>query len=272
VGTLTLKSKDTSKLIYHYTSALTAVEFILHDMTLRLGPLNDTNDPAEEGLPTPVIGGGLGDQQERTHRFFELDKLKRGRQLACFSRDRNVPYNGLDPISSRGYGRDRMWAQYADNHRGVCLFFDREVFESEFKKQLQDKGSAMAMPVEYDDYPSVIPSHIHAPIGQVFTEEDCKKRFFTKRKDWESEQEYRFLFVPKDPDTAPRHEYIGIREALVAICVGHRFPGGLRPCIEAICDREKINAFKMKYIGGIPRADLYYPSKAACYPLRVPDL
>jgi hypothetical protein len=250
---------------------LTAVEFILHDMTLRLGPVNDTNDPAEDGPPTPVTGVGLGVQQEMAHRLFELDKLKRGRQLACFSRDRNAPYNGPDPISSRGYGRDRMWAQYADNHRGVCLFFDREVFEIEFKKQLQDKGFAMAMPVEYNDVPSVIPCSIHVPIEQVITK-NARERFFTKRKDWESEQEYRFLFVPKDPDAAPPHEYIGIHEALVAICVGHRFPVGLRPCIEAICDREKINAFKMKYINGVPRADLYYPSQATCYPLRIPDL
>ena len=40
-----------------------------------------------------------------------------------------MPYNNL----SKGWARSRMWAQYADNHKGVCLIFDKLCLEKEFK-------------------------------------------------------------------------------------------------------------------------------------------
>lgn len=31
-----------------------------------------------------------------------------------------------------------MWAQYADNHRGVCLVFDKDEFRKDFGKLRND--------------------------------------------------------------------------------------------------------------------------------------
>jgi len=71
--------RNTSNLVYHYTSASVALEFILHKMKLRLRPVEGTNDPAEGGLPSPVVG-----DEADSLLFFELEELVAGRKLACF--------------------------------------------------------------------------------------------------------------------------------------------------------------------------------------------
>ena len=262
-----LRATDTSGLIYHYTSAAIAIEFILYDMQIRMGPLSDTNDPAEDGLPSPVLGERREDGKERADLFFDLETTMAGRKLACFSRDSRAPYSAYDPLSARGYGRDRMWAQYADNHKGVCLFFDRERLETNFRSQMDGNGIALAGPVTYERDVPLAP----LDFDQGNLEQQCveivQKRSFTKLQDWTSEQEYRFLLVAA-ASTSPLYEYVSICGALVAICLGHRFPRALFPCIRDVCDRERIPALRLNYYGS-PQVGRFYPPDDTL-PLRIP--
>jgi hypothetical protein len=254
-----LRGTDTSGLVYHYTPAATAVEFILPDMILRLSQLRDTNDPGEEAPPSVCLGSppeGLSS---------DIDRMMERRMLACFSRDRpGTDYHGNAPLVGHGDARDRMWAQYADSHRGVCLFFDRSTLESSFREQMASRGIALANDVSYRDKDFevvVIPRPEVERIGRTEYLKQCAERdAFVKRSDWGSEQEYRLLFIP-DVSQAPRPcESISIQRALAAICVGHRFPKGLLPCIREVCDREKINAFQLNYLG-YPRIQPLYPTE-----------
>ena len=54
--------------------------------------------------------------------------FKTATKIACFSAD-VVPKPGVDPslLFGKGFCRSRMWSQYADAHRGVCLIFDRNI-------------------------------------------------------------------------------------------------------------------------------------------------
>jgi hypothetical protein len=257
-----LRRTNTSNYLYHYTTASKALEFILHDMTLRLGPISRTNDPAEEEFLSPVAG-----DRSDPDLFFELEDLMARRMLACLSRDRpGSAYMGCDPLSFHGYARDRMWAQYADNHRGVCLFFDRQALESAFRDQMGKNGMILTGPVSYQEEVPLTEAPYsaeeYARIGRTEwlrgrCEAMARERSFVKRADWESEQEYRFVFVPNPSEECRRNpsegcqcnETISIRGALSAICVGHRFPEGLLPCIRTVRDRERIKAFKFEYIG-----------------------
>lgn len=45
--------------------------------------------------------------------------------LACMTMD-NPSATGPVSTWDRGWARSRMWAQYGESHRGVCLVFDRE--------------------------------------------------------------------------------------------------------------------------------------------------
>jgi hypothetical protein len=202
--------------------------------------------------------------------FFALDNFKERRMLACFSRDRpGMVYHRYLPLGGHGYVRDRMWAQYADNHRGVCLFFDRATLESTFHEQMAKHGIALAGDVSYCDQVALaVAPHDTAEYERIgrtawlkqMGERVAKECSFVKRSDWESEQEYRLLFIPDSSPERRAQETIWIRGALAAICVGDRFPEGLLPCIRAVCDREKINAFRMRYIGD-PSVEPLYPTK-----------
>jgi hypothetical protein len=259
-----LRATNTSNLVYHYTSASVALEFILHKMKLRLRPVEGTNDPAEGGLPSPVVG-----DEADSLLFFELEELVAGRKLACFSRDRpGSIYDYCMQLSFHGYARDRMWAQYADRHRGVCLFFDCEALEFAFQHEFRDRGIALAGDVRYQSESPFTTARFdkaeYARLGRPqwlrsTREVVTRERSFVKRSDWESEQEYRLVFVPLSEDRHP-HDTIWIRGALAAICVGNCFPEGLLPCIRAVCDREKINAFRLQYIGD-PRLELLHPTE-----------
>lgn len=257
-----LRGIDTSRFVYHHTRAAPAIEFILHDMSLRLNPLRDTNDPGDLGLGGPVVGDRDDDML-----FFELQRLMSRRTLACFSQDGpSTTYQPNLPLGPQGYARDRMWAQYAENHRGICLVFDREALRSSFEAKLSPRGIVLADKVCYSEQVGFEPARYdkaeYQGMGRpewlrLACERVARKSSFVKRRDWESEQEYRLLFIPNLPSEGQVQETIDIRDSLVAICVGHRFPQGFFPCVRAICDRAEINAFQLRYVGD-PRLQLIY--------------
>jgi hypothetical protein len=118
-------------LVYHYTKASTALEFILQDRQLRLSPITESND-SNEAISHPVCVSGLPGERDQTaaasRRLKEL--VRKPHLIASFTRD--APDDQLArnlPAPMFGWQRDRMWAQYADNFRGVCLCFDRAALE-----------------------------------------------------------------------------------------------------------------------------------------------
>jgi len=115
--------------LFHYTSRAKALEHILPTGRLRFGRLPRTHDPREFAPVWFGIAGFVGEDDELTTRSpFELieeaqDLLRGSVHVLCFTEDQ-PSRSGLH----RGYGngplRARMWAQYSDNHTGVCLCFD----------------------------------------------------------------------------------------------------------------------------------------------------
>src|SRR4051794_29020534 len=114
--------------LFHYTKRETALEHILPTGRLRFGTLPRTNDP-REAVPTLfTVAGFVGDDDELTKRDpFDLIAeagalLRDSVHLLCLTEDKpsDVTYSRY----GNGPRRARMWAQYADNHKGVCLCFD----------------------------------------------------------------------------------------------------------------------------------------------------
>jgi hypothetical protein len=267
---------NTARFVYHYTKASTALEFILDSMTLRLSTLPDTNDPTE-GHEWGFVLVGNDPAGSALDTFKSVAEAMRvGHKLVCFSRD--VPgmeqaedyFTPSDAIATRGYARDRMWAQYADGHRGVCLFFDREILEENFKTALSSKGFLRAAPVTYTNWSEelykareiVLKDMEHIGSKEYLRqhrEKYADELYFLKRTDWASEWEYRLLLLANDPSVP--HEFIPIRRALAGICVGHRFSAGYRPSIAAVCDRENIPAYRLVYLQQPVIGPYYFPQK-----------
>jgi len=265
--------------VYHYTSAPTALEHILQSMTIRLGPAKDANDPWEARSHSVWSGITRKPSEVRCPSVFEparreLEAALGRARVACFSQD--LP-DDPDPErarfrarSTRGWAQDRMWAQYADGHRGVCLCFDRDWLLDAFDSELASHGQRFARAVQYGDEQyelgSIKPDEAEAEaLGPVryavaFRARTAEHHFFTKRKDWDGEREWRLVLFDDNP--AGPHAFVPIERALRAIVVGHRFADAYQPVVKAACERLGIPAFKLLYSGCVSLSSSRYDVRA----------
>ena len=134
-----------------------------------------------------------------------------------------------------------MWEQYAEDHAGACLFFNREKLTSCIKRAFDssDHGSLFSGRVHY----SAIPVDRSAGVdfgslgGKVddayvsqFVSDRREDLFFKKTNDWATEFEYRFVStIPGDSFV-----FVSFEDALEYVMVSERFPHWQRPgAIEA---------------------------------------
>lgn len=122
--------------IYHYTKLSTALEFILPSMTLRTNFLNKMNGPKENqrwtfggiNVPYETMYADLVYEADSDKAHFDSmfrfgEEIKSKIQAICFV------YTG----KYQGCENEMMWAQYAENHKGICLEIDTELFIEENK-------------------------------------------------------------------------------------------------------------------------------------------
>ncbi|WP_084738108.1 DUF2971 domain-containing protein [Cystobacter ferrugineus] len=219
--------------LFHYTKSETAIRHILPNQTLRLSTYAGTNDPREskDWAFTLVSPEGIAPPGEAIHVSKSLSQaLKHHSRLACFCSD------GLEPAQNQsnklydtnGWTRARMWAQYADNHRGVVLVFDRRRLIENARKSLHGKGTLFFGNVLYAEQghsAEMLPFTVdylqwRASSAKDFAEQHLKQHrdwlFFTKHIDWAQEHECRLVLH----GASNTHEYISIKDALVEVCVG----------------------------------------------------
>ena len=214
-------NKGDKNRIYHYCKLRTAIDYILPTLKLRISPLINTNDPRENksfifsGAAGPGIEiGNIMDRNE------EISKILRNDcKVLCFCED--IPYNMF------GYELSRMWALYGDNHEGVCLELDREVFAEENKidpmlfKNIQYFQFDINKQFNYKlvDYNAM---HTHGPekyLKDVFRHTHLDFLYFTKNKEWDSEYEIRLMHF----STNPTDEFCSIKNSIKNIFVGVSF-------------------------------------------------
>lgn len=146
--------------LYYFTCAKYGLDN-LRQRRLKISDFSNVNDPFE------LLGIELGDKSVRRVVNYEKSKISREHGLLCFSEDK---YN---PV---------QWANYADEHHGICLGF--EVSEK------------LARKVKY----------ISERLAKAtLNERDCNERLLiTKFKHWEYEKERRLLLklsdYPKNSD------------------------------------------------------------------------
>ena len=226
--------RDANELVYHYTSASAAQEHILRNGTLRLGAYDQTNDPKESR--TWQFNLGTNESRDLTkYKFQETSEqfsalLKANAKLACFTTD-TAPLTGnhMEDILNRGFCKPRMWAQYADKHRGVCLAFRKSALLAAVNAQA---AGATVLPgkVVYRNQPLVRPLTAHefmidvdlyealGPVAyaRVHLQRHHLPLFFEKLQDWRDESEWRVVVL----GTAPGPFDVKYGEALVGVIHG----------------------------------------------------
>jgi hypothetical protein len=139
-----MKNFKSDNIIYHYTSLSTAIECIFKSGKLRLSPISRAFDPMESIIPLINLSAvGYEDQIQlikETINGEELAKIIREyykslRQI-CFCQN-NADLFELankmspnEPVEYFGFMKTRMWDQYADHYKGVCIAIDKNKFVS----------------------------------------------------------------------------------------------------------------------------------------------
>jgi Protein of unknown function (DUF2971) len=247
-------------LLAHYTNASAAFEHILPLGTLRLSPYRLMRDPAENKDFLPSIGmrGDPPQAGQAIDDVYALLKTARDRmRVLSFTRD--AEERGRFPGFDCCWARPRMWEQYADDHRGVCLLFDPAALKRAIAEQWPTDSTYMH-DVDYTR------EGIVGARGRTFIDErmfEGKERaqavadyiearrdvlFFLKSDDFATEYEYRIVLAAGGDDYA--HADYG--DALVGVVLGERFPTWQRPGAVQECSKIEVKLGRMHWAQGRP--------------------
>lgn len=251
---------DANALLYHYTTASKAREYILKNRSLMLGNYTKTNDPKE----TKTWQFNLGTNGERDLGAYNMaeesawlsQELKHRARLACFCMDRGpLSGNHIDDIFRRGFCKPRMWAQYADKHSGVCLVFDRRRLTKAIDEQIGASHLVMSGPIKYLDREIVqnlykeqqymINTDVLEQVGRaaypdLHLKTHNQRLFFEKMTDWRDECEWRWVAFARSDDDL----YINFGNSLVGVMFAEDTK---ESDVQAIMDLTK--SWALRYMG-----------------------
>jgi hypothetical protein len=261
--------------LYHYTTSCAVVN-ILKTQCLRLSHLTKANDPKEI---EPAL---------RENHKIELNKYRMyciqffeyyGNNVKYFSFTKDIQSDNFsdytekkfyDYLCNKGFNRPRMWAQYAENHSGACVCFNKENLLDKFKKNkkiIQPFYFDDINYVNYIDYTKTVKtetefsSEEHIEFIDIITDDDIidnkleierKMRkyyleyFFTKLSDWSDEKEKRILaFSGKMSEIE-----VDISRTIKYIVLGYKCEGKCQNQIKYYCDKLGVPVLKIDYLNG----------------------
>lgn len=262
------------KWLYHYTSFETAIKYILPSETLKMGAYGNVNDPKEAKIiPTAVYLTNDRMSQLRdanpdefyTEEAKILDEIKsyfeRKIKIVCFSTD-DIRYEKTELLNfAKGFYKPRMWAQYGDTNKGVCLIFNREILTEQIKKQLAEKGELLCGNVLYESCEQTddkwqIQNRMDINSSAVYLQKFqddfnaamqnqiktyANTYFFHKHEDWKAESEYRYVIHSKEDGDL----YVSYGESLAGIVVGVDFPNYHEKALMDIAEGLEIQAVQI---------------------------
>ena len=250
--------KDIEKYVYHYTTIEKALEYILDSGKIRVSPFCMVNDPMEYNRK--IVGliweenkySGKNPLNIATQVF--KDYITNYTKVLCMVSDDPI-LSCIEPVYKelhRGYARARMWAQYSNNHRGICLVFDKNALDETIKQTYKDyqvySGRVKyehTVYLENDPYFLNLSLHHVSDIETYLKSEQIPKNkdeyFFRKILDWKDEQEYRWVIISNNTD----YELIDIKPSLKGIIVGDKFPEIYNYCLKYLNNKYKVNLGKI---------------------------
>jgi hypothetical protein len=274
------KKYPVDKFLYHFTKVETAKNDILPYQQLKFSSYDKTNDPYETKNWSISIKDSLEeikkvngenkkltlelimDFNEKRNKY--INSIKSKVHTLCFSEDDKnfksdnlVSYFGL----KKGWGYPRMWHQYGDKHKGVCLMIDKDILVESIKKEFADNFHIYKGMVSYtDELTNKVSNQIDLKevmlngISKSITNKiycNIEGLFFRKALDWCSEREFRYILVPK---SANKREpiYASIANALKVIVLGSEIKPRYEKEIEQIAKEFKICLYKVNWDFSIP--------------------
>lgn len=160
--------------------------------------------------------------------------IKSTARLACFCTDSpQLTGNHLNDIFKRGYCKPRMWAQYGDGHRGVCLIFRTNQFLDATRARFNESTPRLYGAVQYVNRP-IVPNLFSLDEQQYTIDLESfetvgrdqyllqhvvahrNRLFFEKMTDWENEREWRIVALVSSEDEV----YVPFQNSLAGVMFG----------------------------------------------------
>lgn len=245
--------------LFHFTRKDTALELILFNRTLRFGEFSGTNDPQEyKSKSTGVIGWGWEDHHDQKIEEVTLliDKILREKsKFMSFCQNDIVAGN----LQSHGVLKSRMWAQYGENHRGVCIVVSKakliEQLTTEFDLNYRlDYGNIR---YEEPDLSRNIPcldidgqeldNLTSSDVAINFVTNHIDELLFTKQPDYKDETEFRLVLTPKSLEHVSVPIYVDLLQCVHSIILGDAFPKVYKPTIFQLAQELKIPVKKLHW-------------------------
>jgi hypothetical protein len=214
--------KEKEEYLYHFTNCDTAIFKILPTGKLRLNDFTKTNDPREyKSFGFGGINGNF-DESNYLEEFIAAQesiskRLKDNCKVLCFCEDYYIDDEWWD-----GFNLPRMWFQYGENHKGVCLQIDKKKFIAE-NEDLINRDLTFFKEIEYTNknkYPFINFKEIEDDSDSYlkgFIKANHRHLYFQKNRDWETEHEVRLIqFSATDT-------YYSIKESLNNVILGLGF-------------------------------------------------
>lgn len=252
---------DVNKYLYHYTRWEIALEHIFPTGEMRFSPLQMTNDPRESKEWMFMFNGSRSIDKNEMNEISNKVKLliQERSKVICFTREDPTKYKKPPfKVLFRGFAHPRMWAQYAGNHTGVCLIFDKKELTTNITAQLFNVEHIFEGPVSYKnqvgyidafslDYSQIKRDGLNKFISQHISKYH-KMLFFGKLSDWKSELEYRWVVTSRSPS----YEYFYCLNAISGIVLGADFPEEKKKQIVKYCRNLKIPLLQLSWHNGYP--------------------
>lgn len=259
----TQELSPTENYVYHYTSLEVAIEHILSEGKLRFSPFIQTNDPRETkdwmvNISIPTDTDFTNEQlNEMTEKF--NNELKRNIKVLSMTVDDRGAHEYY-PVDywHRGFAHSRMWAQYASNHRGICLVFDQKDLHHSIITELNDLNQIHFGHVNYTSFDLAdidtfrikfedvknkgIENVLNNHLNQYF-----QTLYLRKSSDWRDEYEFRWI-----TKSSNLYEYISIENSLKAIILGAETPIIYNSVFKEFQNKYKIDIARMHWVNGNP--------------------
>jgi hypothetical protein len=216
------KDNDT---IYHYTTSVTTLTHILMSKKLRLSPRSQSSDPIENAEHFFSYSTSNRDREHSTNATRltnEAREILRKTKQVSFCKNNSLEHEpGMiyPPFEKYGFAKPRMWDQYGDRYKGVCLAFS-------LKKILEAVKSTEVIgdDLKYITYHQSEVGHRSIDLDQLSRDgydtykrvyfDYLIKRLFNKYKDYIHENEFRLCSFADG-----NYDYIDIKDALRGVII-----------------------------------------------------
>ena len=184
-----IQRQETKKILFHYTSYNSAFWYIFRNKKLLINRFKNSSDPLEK--------------KGRFKKSEGFDaKCSDFYRFCCFCKDDSL---------AQGHHKARMWAQYANNHTGVCLGFNEDILVSTLENTFHLKYKIK--PINYKLLEEQT-TKLHTTEGVIYSLSESEPLhlyhllygheslpellFFSKLKDYEHENEKRIVMYIED--------------------------------------------------------------------------